>query len=79
MTPSQRIPAGRVGILVSRYNETVTERLLAGAEACLRERGVPRARVDVLLGCRCDRDIAAPPVRAMERVRVRSASKTSHH
>ena len=31
MTPSSRVPAGRVGVLVSRYNETVTERLLAGA------------------------------------------------
>jgi 6,7-dimethyl-8-ribityllumazine synthase len=33
---------------VSRYNETVTERLLAGAQACLRERGVPAAGVDVV-------------------------------
>ena len=48
MTPTERVPAGRVGILVSRYNETVTERLLAGAEACLRERGVARERVDVV-------------------------------
>ena len=48
MTPSLRVPAGRVGILVSRYNETVTERLLAGAEACLRERGVAREQVDVV-------------------------------
>jgi 6,7-dimethyl-8-ribityllumazine synthase len=48
MTPPHRVPAGRVGILVSRYNETVTERLLAGAEACLRERGVARERVDVV-------------------------------
>ena len=48
MTASRGVPAGRVGILASRYNETVTERLLAGAEACLRERGVPAASVDVL-------------------------------
>ncbi|MGD0484762.1 MAG: 6,7-dimethyl-8-ribityllumazine synthase [Gemmatimonadales bacterium] len=48
MTSSPRVPAGRVGVLVSRYNETVTERLLAGAEACLRERGVPAAAVDVV-------------------------------
>lgn len=48
MTASGGVPAGRVGILASRYNETVTERLLAGAEACLRERGVPAASVDVL-------------------------------
>jgi 6,7-dimethyl-8-ribityllumazine synthase len=33
---------------VSRYNEAVTERLLAGAEACLRERGVPPSAVDVV-------------------------------
>jgi 6,7-dimethyl-8-ribityllumazine synthase len=48
MTSSQRVSAGRVGILVSRYHETVTERLLAGAEACLRERGVGPERVDVV-------------------------------
>jgi len=48
MTASVGVPAGRVGILVSRYNETVTVRLLAGAEACLRERGVPAASVDVV-------------------------------
>jgi 6,7-dimethyl-8-ribityllumazine synthase len=48
MTASAGVPAGRVGILVSRYNETVTVRLLAGAEACLRERGVPAASVDVV-------------------------------
>jgi 6,7-dimethyl-8-ribityllumazine synthase len=48
MTSSSRVPAGRVGVLVSRYNETVTERLLAGAEACLRARGVPASAVDVV-------------------------------
>ncbi len=48
MTPAPPVPAGRVGILVSRYNETVTERLLAGAQACLRERGVAPGRVDVV-------------------------------
>jgi len=48
MTPTQRDPAGRVGVLVSRYNETVTERLLSGAQACLRERGVDASRVDVI-------------------------------
>ena len=47
MTSSPRVPAGRVGVLVSRYNETVTERLLAGAEQCLRERGIPAGQVDV--------------------------------
>jgi 6,7-dimethyl-8-ribityllumazine synthase len=39
--------AGRIGIAVSRYNESVTRRLLEGARACLAERGVPGARVDV--------------------------------
>jgi 6,7-dimethyl-8-ribityllumazine synthase len=39
--------AARIGIVASRYNETVTRRLLAGAEQCLRERAVPAERVDV--------------------------------
>jgi 6,7-dimethyl-8-ribityllumazine synthase len=47
-TPQHARPlAGRVGIVASRFNENVTVRLLAGAEACLVERGVPPARVDV--------------------------------
>ena len=37
----------RVAIVVSRFNEDVTRRLLAGAEAALREQGVPMAQVDV--------------------------------
>ena len=40
-------PVGRVGILVSRYNELVTGRLLEGARAACREAGVPDAEVDV--------------------------------
>jgi len=39
--------ARRFGIVVSRFNEDVTRRLLAGAERCLADRGVPAARVDV--------------------------------
>jgi len=39
--------AARIGIVASRYNESVTRRLLAGAEQCLRERAVPAERVDV--------------------------------
>jgi 6,7-dimethyl-8-ribityllumazine synthase len=39
---------GRVAILVSRYNEMVTTRLLDGALACCREAGVPREQVDVV-------------------------------
>ncbi len=38
---------GKVGIAVSRFNETVTTRLLEGARACLAERGVAAARVEV--------------------------------
>ena len=35
-----------MAVLVSRYNEVVTARLLDGARECLREKGVPEARVD---------------------------------
>jgi 6,7-dimethyl-8-ribityllumazine synthase len=38
----------RVAVVVSRYNEMVTSRLLEGARRCLRERGVPDGRVDVV-------------------------------
>jgi 6,7-dimethyl-8-ribityllumazine synthase len=37
----------RVAVLVSRYNEVVTSRLLDGAQLALREAGVPEARIDV--------------------------------
>lgn len=40
--------SGRVAILVSRYNELVTTRLLEGALACCGEAGVPREDVDVV-------------------------------
>jgi len=44
-----RAPAqGRVALIVSRYNELVTGRLLDGARACLREYGVPEDRTDVI-------------------------------
>jgi len=39
---------GRVGILVSQYNERVTARLLEGALACCREAGVPETAIDVV-------------------------------
>lgn len=39
---------GRVAILVSRYNELITGRLLEGALACCDEAGVPREEVDVV-------------------------------
>jgi len=40
--------AGRVAVVVSRYNELVTKRLLEGAERCLREHHVPEDAVDVI-------------------------------
>ena len=39
---------GRVAILVSRYNELVTARLLEGARACCRAAGVPDGEIDVV-------------------------------
>ena len=41
-------PVGRIGIVVSRYHERVTTRLLDGARTCLAEAGVPENDVDVL-------------------------------
>ncbi|HEX7338045.1 MAG TPA: 6,7-dimethyl-8-ribityllumazine synthase [Gemmatimonadales bacterium] len=41
-------PSGRVAILVSRYNELVTSRLLDGALACCQEAGLAREDVDVV-------------------------------
>ena len=38
---------GRIGIVVSRYHEAVTGRLLDGARASLAEQGVAEERVDV--------------------------------
>ena len=46
-TPRMLGPAGRIGIVVSRFNESVTTRLLEGARACLSERGVAQDHVDV--------------------------------
>jgi 6,7-dimethyl-8-ribityllumazine synthase len=37
-----------VGLLVSRYHERVTSRLLEGARRCCREAGVPEDEIDVL-------------------------------
>jgi 6,7-dimethyl-8-ribityllumazine synthase len=39
---------GRVAILVSRYNELITTKLLDGALACCREAGLAREDVDVI-------------------------------
>jgi 6,7-dimethyl-8-ribityllumazine synthase len=41
-------PYGRVGIIVSRYNELVTRRLLEGAREVCMEAGVPEHQVDVV-------------------------------
>jgi 6,7-dimethyl-8-ribityllumazine synthase len=40
-------PQGRFAIVASRYNESVTTRILDGAVATLREHGVPDDRIDV--------------------------------
>ncbi|MDQ3222884.1 MAG: 6,7-dimethyl-8-ribityllumazine synthase, partial [Gemmatimonadota bacterium] len=40
--------SGRVAILVSRYNELITTKLLEGALACCQEAGVSREEVDVV-------------------------------
>jgi 6,7-dimethyl-8-ribityllumazine synthase len=39
---------GRVAILVSRYNELITTRLLEGALTCCTEAGVPDDQIDVV-------------------------------
>jgi 6,7-dimethyl-8-ribityllumazine synthase len=41
-------PVGRVAILVSRYNEAVTARLLEGALACCDAAGISREQADVV-------------------------------
>jgi 6,7-dimethyl-8-ribityllumazine synthase len=41
-------PVGRVAILVSRYNERITSRLLEGARAACAESGVVEDQVDVM-------------------------------
>jgi 6,7-dimethyl-8-ribityllumazine synthase len=40
-------PAGSLAIVVSRYNESITRKLLDGALATLAENGVPDQRIDV--------------------------------
>lgn len=41
-------PVGRVAILVSRYNEAITARLLDGALACCEAARIPREQADVV-------------------------------
>ena len=45
-SPKHAAPV-RVALVASRYNENVTRRLLAGAEQCLREQGIPPELVDL--------------------------------
>ncbi len=42
------VGSGRIGIVVSRYHERITGRLLEGARRCCREAGVPEEDVDVV-------------------------------
>ena len=41
------VPKGRLAVVVGRYNESVTRKLLAGAIQTLHEHGVPDDAVDV--------------------------------
>ena len=41
-------PVGRVALIVSRYHERITTRLLDGARQCCREAGLTDGQVDVL-------------------------------
>lgn len=42
-----RTQAGRIGIVVSRFNDLITERLLSGAQSCLADHGIADDDVDV--------------------------------
>jgi 6,7-dimethyl-8-ribityllumazine synthase len=42
-----RAPVGRIGIVVSRFNDFVTGRLLEGARACLLEHGAREADIEI--------------------------------
>lgn len=46
-TGHARAHGQRVGIVVSRFNELITERLLSGARACLLEHGATESDIDV--------------------------------
>jgi 6,7-dimethyl-8-ribityllumazine synthase len=41
-------PHGRFAIVVSRFNDLITDKLAAGAEACLRQHGVAAGDIDVI-------------------------------
>lgn len=42
------VPAGRIGIIASRYNSLVTDALVAGATEACRRLGVDKDRIDIV-------------------------------
>lgn len=42
-----RVHGGRIGVAVSRFNDLITERLLAGARSCLIDHGAAEQDIDV--------------------------------
>lgn len=44
----QLAPVGKIGIVVSRYHERITSRLLEGARRCVAQAGIAGADVDVV-------------------------------
>lgn len=44
----QLAPVGRIGIVVSRYHERITARLLDGARRCVTQAGIAEADLDVV-------------------------------
>jgi 6,7-dimethyl-8-ribityllumazine synthase len=47
ITPAEPSPDDRLAIVVARWNESVTRKLLDGAVGTLREQGVPNDAIDV--------------------------------
>ena len=47
-TTTAGVGAGRVAVVVSRYNEVITQKLLTGARSRLSERGVKDAAIDIV-------------------------------
>jgi len=41
------VPQGNIAVVVSRFHPSITDRLLAGAEECLRKHRVPKSRWQV--------------------------------
>lgn len=44
----QLAPVGRIGIVVSRYHERITTRLLEGARRCVAQAGISESELDVV-------------------------------